>query len=159
MYLINVGLYVFVWMHFSCRNPNMARKFWFTIFWQSWTILICHLHLTSAMRVSWPFWNSTSQHCTGSFLTLLIRWPNKNPVLWPVQAIWKVKLGLFLGPVLTLWGGGHFYGHVWRRVIVPPDFGGIIRCDLLTVSLLHVLLHDNLNACVIQIHARKATHT
>ena len=31
------------------------------------------------------------------------------------------KLGLFLIPVLTLGGSGHFDGHVWRRVIVAPD--------------------------------------
>ena len=33
----------------------------------------------------------------------------------------KGKSRLFLTPVLTLWGGGHFDCHVWRRVIVPLD--------------------------------------
>ena len=30
-------------------------------------------------------------------------------------------MGLFLTPVLTLWGGGHIDRYVWRWVIVPSD--------------------------------------
>ena len=39
----------------------------------------------------------------------------------PHQGIEKGELGLFLTPVLMLWGSGHIDHHVWRRVIVPPD--------------------------------------
>ena len=31
----------------------------------------------------------------------------------------KGELGLFLTPVLTLWGGSHIARHVWRWFIVP----------------------------------------
>ena len=45
------------------------------------------------------------------------------------QGILKGELGLFLTPVLTLWGSGHFDHHVWRWAIVPSDlawtFGAI----------------------------------
>ena len=43
-------------------------------------------------------------------------------IMYAYQRIEKGELGrLFFTPVLMLWGGGHFDGHVWRRVIVPPD--------------------------------------
>ena len=45
------------------------------------------------------------------------------------QGIQKGESGLFLTPVLTLWGGGYIACHVWRWVIVPSDlvqsFGAI----------------------------------
>ena len=45
------------------------------------------------------------------------------------QGILKGESGLFLTPVLMLWGGGHIARHVWRQVIVPLDlalsFGAI----------------------------------
>ena len=41
----------------------------------------------------------------------------------------KRKSGLFLTPMLTLWGSGYNAHHAWRRVIVPLDlaqsFGAI----------------------------------
>ena len=37
------------------------------------------------------------------------------------QGILKGESGLFLTPVLTLWGGGHIDRHMRRRVIVPLD--------------------------------------
>ena len=33
----------------------------------------------------------------------------------------KGESGLFLTPLLMLWGGGHIACHVWRWVIVPSD--------------------------------------
>ena len=55
------------------------------------------------------------------------------------QGISKGESGLFLTPVLKLWGGHYFDAHVWRRVIVPPDlarsFGMIsasYRCTCFT---------------------------
>ena len=38
------------------------------------------------------------------------------------QRIGKGESGLFLTPVLTILGGSHFDGHVWKLVIVPLDF-------------------------------------
>ena len=70
------------------------------------------------------------------------------------QGIWKGESGLFLTPVLTLWGGGHIDHHVWRGAIVPSGFGAIIQCDLRTYSL----LCDSLYACVIHVHAEKPIH-
>ena len=35
------------------------------------------------------------------------------------QGILKAESGLFLTPVLMLWGGSHIDRYVWRRAIVP----------------------------------------
>ena len=51
-------------------------------------------------------------------------------------------------PMLTLLGGGHFDGHVWRQVIVHLRFGTIIQRFLRNLSLLSVVEHDDLNTCV-----------
>ena len=73
------------------------------------------------------------------------------------QGILKGESGLFLTPVLTLWGSGHTGCHAWRRVIVPsdlaPSFGPIY-----TLSLLGDSPHDNLYASVIKVQAGKAIH-
>ena len=42
--------------------------------------------------------------------------------MWLKEGFLKGESGLFLTPVLTLWGGGHIGRHAWRWVIVPSDF-------------------------------------
>ena len=54
-----------------------------------------------------------------------------------------------------LWDGGHIDCHLGWWVIVPLD---LVQSFGL-VSLRHDSPRDNLNACVIYVHARKATHT
>ena len=65
------------------------------------------------------------------------------------QEIQKGESGLFLTLVLTLWRGDHFYSHVWRQIIVPPDlawsFGAICayyRCHMFycMITLIHARL-------------------
>ena len=41
--------------------------------------------------------------------------------IWVNQGILKGESGLFLTPVLTLWGSGHIDHHIWRWNIVPSD--------------------------------------
>ena len=61
---------------------------------------------------------------------------------WKIQGILKGESGLFW-PVLTLWGSGHFDGHIWGRLIVPLDleqlFGTIsktYRCRMFAITLM-----------------------
>ena len=53
----------------------------------------------------------------------------KSPCLCKNHGIQKGESGLFMIPVLTLWGSGHITRHIWRWVIVPSDlarsFGAI----------------------------------
>ena len=49
-----------------------------------------------------------------------------------------------LFPVLKLWDGGHFDGHLWRWLIMPPDFA---RSTQTIVA--ECLPRDNINAWVI----------
>ena len=56
--------------------------------------------------------------------------------------------------VLTLWGSGHFDGHLWRWVIVPSDLVQSFRCNLRNFSL----LRDNLSMCLIK-STRERQHT
>ena len=57
--------------------------------------------------------------------------------------------------MLTLWGGGHFDGHVWRRIIVPPDLGNDLR-KLSLLCVYFVILH--VHSCMIEVNVRKATY-
>ena len=63
-----------------------------------------------------------------------------------------------LTPVLMLWGGGNIDNHVWRLSYCTLGFGAITRRDLRILSLPHDSPRDNLYACVIWVHAGKATY-
>ena len=57
------------------------------------------------------------------------------------QGIYKGESGLFLTPVLTLWGGSHFDCHIWRWVIIGRICTHYRFCVLLgnTLNTLHDL--------------------
>ena len=59
------------------------------------------------------------------------------------QGIWKGESGLFLTPVLKLWGSSHFDG---GKSYCTSGVGMIIRHNLRTLSLMRVLLCNNLYA-------------
>ena len=50
-------------------------------------------------------------------------WPDPVAKYDNTKEFKKKESGLFLTPELTLWGRSHIDRHVWRRVIVPSDFG------------------------------------
>ena len=55
----------------------------------------------------------------------------------------------FLTPVLKLWGGGHFDGHQWRCIIVPPNLARSYSAIYAHFPSCGVLLYHNLNTSVI----------
>ena len=51
--------------------------------------------------------------------------------------------------MLKLWGGGHFDGHQWRCIIVPPNLARSYGAIYAHFPCFGVLLYHNLNAGVI----------
>ena len=60
-------------------------------------------------------------------------------------------MGLCLTPVLTLWGGDHFDGHMWITSYCTLRFCALqlYPAEFAQLILGACLLRDNLNACVI----------
>ena len=87
-----------------------------------------------------------------SLLLRVIPTKSINFVIYPRNL--KGGSGLFLIPVLTLWDGGHIDCHLGWWVIVPLDLAQSFD----PVSLRHDWSRDNQYACVINVHARNATH-
>ena len=73
------------------------------------------------------------------------------------QEIYKGESSLLLTPVLTLWGDSHIDCQL-ELSYSAFGFGAIIQRNLLTLSLPHDSWQNNHYACVIYIHAGKATH-
>ena len=69
----------------------------------------------------------------------------------------KGEIGPFLTHVNTM-GRWPFWQSCMEVTFCTSKLGAIISHDPCKLLLLHVILHDNLNVRVIQVHASKATH-
>ena len=85
---------------------NVAKVPWIHI--RAPKIIIFHTKFT---------WIYNLIHVTHMYITRL--W-HRILLTWIFGWAWYPLLSSW-PPVLMLWGGGHFDGHIWRWVIVPPD--------------------------------------
>ena len=61
--------------------------------------------------------------------------------------------GLFLTPVLTLWGDGHIDQQVWRWVIVPPDL--VRSFGMICTQYRYRVIHCTITLCLRDLSPRE----